>query len=467
MSRRAAAAVVVVVALLVAAGLIVHSRSGSGSPASDRTVAGSGRTRSSSPGHATTSSQASTTTTDPPAPVWRVGWGSAMAWGYGVIDNATVRNQVTVATGGEAVRFRISNVFGNAPLLIGAGTVGVSTGASAVDPASLHPLTFGGSASTSIPVGTVAYTDPVSMAVTPGESLAVSLWVEGADLVSLHPCCGTIPRDWFTANGRGNVTSAPTLASIGIGSPFERFVDAMDVLQTEGQGSIVVVGDSITDGYNATTRWTDVLQSRVDQLPPQLRRAIVNEGITANALTSYVHTDALTGGGPSGISRLQRDALSQAGVSEIILLLGTNDLWFGATAPELIEGYKQVIAEAHAAGIPIIGMTLLPRSTSRTEYWSPTDQQELQTVNHWIATSGAFNGVIDSAKAVADVYNGQCDAHLMYPPYDSGDHLHPNAAGQTAMANAVTGSIIGLPPLPPARPLVVATPTPGCAAGTT
>ncbi|HET9733349.1 MAG TPA: GDSL-type esterase/lipase family protein [Acidimicrobiales bacterium] len=385
-----------------------------------------------------------------------------MAWGYGEIDNATVRDLVEAATGGRAVRFRISNAFGNAPLQVGAATVGRSLGASAVDPATVRPLTFGGSPSVTIPVGAVAYTDALALPVTAGETLAVSLWVRGPDLVTLHPCCGTAARDWFSPNGGGNVTAAPTLAGESYASPFERFVDAMDVLQTQGRGSVVVIGDSITDGFNASTTWTQALQSRVDRLPSSARPAIVNEGITANALTSYVHTDALTGGGPAAVQRMGRDALSQAGVSEVILLEGTNDLWFGATAAEVIAGYEQAIAEAHAAGVRIIGMTLLPRRSSRTEYWSALDQQEMETVNHWILTSGAFDGVIDSARAVADIFDHQCDPLKIFPPFDSGDHLHPDAAGQVALANAVTPGTIGLTSLPLAAPLVAAIPTPGC-----
>lgn len=407
---------------------------------------------------ATTAAPAST---EPSAPVWRVAWGSAMAWGHGEIDNATVRDLVDGAIGGQAIRFRISNVFGNAPLQVGAATVGRSAGASALQPGTVHALTFAGSPSVTIPVGAVVYTDVAALPVTGGETLAVSLWIRGPDLVTLHPCC-TSPRAWFTPNGAGNFTAAPSLASRGYASPYERFVDAMDVLRSDGRGSIVVVGDSITDGFNATTTWTQVLQTRVDHLPSPLRPAIVNEGITANALTSYVHTDALTGGGPAGVQRMQRDALSQAGVSEVILLLGTNDLWFGASAAQLIAGYQQAIAEAHAAGVQIIGMTLLPRQTSRTEYWSPLDQQELQTVNHWILTSGAFDGVIHSARAVADIFDNQCDPSEIFPPFDSGDHLHPDAAGQTALADAVSAADLGLPSLPPAPPLVAATPTPRC-----
>jgi lysophospholipase L1-like esterase len=389
-----------------------------------------------------------------------------MAWGYGIASDATVRDLTTVAVGGEALKFRISNVFGNQPMLIGAASEGVSAGGSAVLPGTLHTLTFGGAPTATVPVGGLIYSDPVSTTVNAGETLAVSVWVRGSDLTTLHPCCRTDPpRDYFTPNGAGDWTGAPTLAGVSLASPFERFVDAVDVLQTTGQDSIVVLGDSITDGYNTTLRWTDVLQSRIDSLPPSERRAVINEGITANALTADVHTDDLTGGGPAGVDRLARDALSQPGVDEVVVFLGTNDLWFGATAADVIEGYREVIAETHAAGDRVIGVTLLPRSTSLTERWTPQQQLALEVVDRWIRTSGAFDGVIDAAAAVANVYNGACDPYALFPPFDSGDHLHPDPAGQVAIANSVDPQTLGLPPLPAAPPLVTAVPTPGCAAG--
>ena len=223
-----------------------------------------------------------------------------------------------------------------------------------------------------------------------------------------------------------------------------------------------MVGDSITDGYHAALRWTDVLQKRIDMLPLSEQRAVVNEGITANALTSAVQTDDQTGGGPPGVSRLARDALSQSGVFEVVLFLGTNDLWFGATAAQVMAGYEQAIAAAHHAGIRIIAVTLLPRSTSKEELWTPAQQHNLEQVNEWILTSDAFDAVLNLGSTVADVYDGACAPTEMFPPYDSGDHLHPDAQGQTAMANAVGAALLDLPPLPEIPPLVAVTPTPGC-----
>ena len=388
-----------------------------------------------------------------------------MAWGNGTAYDTTVRELATVGVGGEAVRVRISNVFGNGPMVIGAATVGLAAAGPVIEPGTLRPLKFKGHIGVSVPAGRYIYSDPVAMSVSDQQTLAVNVFVSNADLVSVHPCCTTMkPVSYFAPNGGGNLTSSLDGAALTLSSQFPRWVDAVDVLQTTGRGSIVVVGDSITDGYNSTLTWTSVLQRRVDAMPRSEQRAIVNEGITANALTSDVPTDDNKGGGPSGLSRLARDALEQSGVSEVVLFLGTNDLWFGDTAQELITGYRQAIAAVHAARLPIVGATMLPRSPG-VWAWSPAQQAELEQVDRWVLTSGAFNGVMDLASAVADVYDGACSPTRLFPLYDSGDHLHPDAAGQTAMANAVSPSVLGLPPLPKVPALVPVTPTAGCAVG--
>ena len=62
-----------------------------------------------------------------------------------------------------------------------------------------------------------------------------------------------------------------------------------------------------------------------------------------------------------------------------------------------------------------------------------------RTPSGWRSTSSSaprpyFDGVVDFEKALADPANPL----RMLPAYDSGDHLHPNDAGMTALADAVT-----------------------------
>ncbi len=413
--------------------------------------------------HVVSTTTAPTTTTTAPGPTWRVAWGSAMAWGYGTAQDTTVRDLATVAVGGSEIRIRLSNLFGNAPLEVGAVTVAPSDGGPNLDAAALQTVTFSGAPGVTIPVGQVVTSDPVALPVTDEETLAISVYASSKDLVTLHYCCAAV-RAYSAANNAGNLTDSPTGKGFVIADGYERWVDAVDVLESTGEGSIVVLGDSITDGFNSTTNWVNVLQQRIDTLPASEQRAVVNEGITANALTSVVHTDSAVGGGPSGLSRLDMDVFDQPGVSEMVMFLGTNDLWFGASANEVIEGYEQAIAAAHAAGIRIVAVTLLPRASNPREPWTGADQAQLEQVDNWIRTSGAFDGVIDLAPVVADVYNGACSPNILFPPYDSGDHLHPNPAGDTAMGNAIEGAVLELPALPIVPPLVQVTPTATCAA---
>jgi lysophospholipase L1-like esterase len=56
-----------------------------------------------------------------------------------------------------------------------------------------------------------------------------------------------------------------------------------------------------------------------------------------------------------------------------------------------------------------------------------------QQVNQWIRTSGAFDAVIDFDRATRDPEHPT----RLRAEFDSGDHIHPNDAGNRAMAQSV------------------------------
>jgi lysophospholipase L1-like esterase len=63
----------------------------------------------------------------------------------------------------------------------------------------------------------------------------------------------------------------------------------------------------------------------------------------------------------------------------------------------------------------------------------PEKEAKRQAVNNWIRTSGAFDGIIDFERVLADPTHPTAIAAA----YDSGDHLHPNDAGYKAMGEAI------------------------------
>ncbi|MBW4076912.1 MAG: hypothetical protein HIU84_00050 [Acidobacteria bacterium] len=328
------------------------------------------------------------------------------------------------------------------------------------------------------------------MTVHAGESLAISIAVSGSATVSVHYCCQGRVDSYATDNGVGNLTQTPSSPNFDPRLPnwTMRWLSAIAVGGSPAQGTIVAFGDSITDGYGYTNNsfsWVDALQSRISRLPANQQMSVVNEGIAANTLTAFPPQASFdkTGGGLPGVTRLQNDALTLPGVKAVVLLLGTNDIWFGAggvkahpippygTAPSIEAGMRQVIAATHARGIKVYGITLLPRATSTAadhdlaENWFPSEQAILSAVNTWMLSPGSgFDGVLNLNAVMANVYNGSCQSATPFAPYFNPDHLHPNVAGQTVMADAIPTTLFDLPEAPQLPLLVTATPTANCAA---
>src|SRR5688572_826733 len=75
------------------------------------------------------------------------------------LSNQTVRHVVHLSLGGEALRVRVSNLFGSTALTIDAASVARSQGGSTIDGWSLLPLTFGGSPRATVAAGQELWSD--------------------------------------------------------------------------------------------------------------------------------------------------------------------------------------------------------------------------------------------------------------------------------------------------------------------
>jgi lysophospholipase L1-like esterase len=363
-----------------------------------------------------------------------------------VFDNQTVRMVIHSTIGGDRVRVRLSNAFGTAPLKIGTAQVAFAGKDSTLLPNTIHALTFNGAGSVNIPAGASILSDAVSLRVTPLSELAVSLFIPETTTASTvhfwgqHETYISEPGD-FTAKAEMPIASKTNSWY---------FLADVEVLVSSQTGATVTLGDSITDGAGAKqgdyTDWPDLLASRLvseRQLPGL---AIVNEGIGGNRIL-------YDGAGVNALARFDRDVLAQPGVVNLIILEGINDIGWPhmkprklpdgttpretpfarqlVTATELIAGLTQIIERARQHGIRVFGATLTPYQGA--DYYTDDGEATRQQVNQWIRTSGVFDGMIDFDAAVRDAEHpgrlrGDCD---------SGDHLHPSAAGYKAMAAAV------------------------------
>lgn len=355
--------------------------------------------------------------------------------------NATLRQVVRVSIGGDTLRVKLSNLFGTQPLTIDAARIAVSAAPATarIDPTTDRPLTFSASARVTIPAGGETWSDPVKLKVAPLAHLAISLHYPAAPSVQTgHP--GSRATSYILP---GDHTAATDLPGAKTADRWFQ-IAGVDVASRKAS-AIVAFGDSITDGYgvqpNTNLRWTDGLIERLKGK----NIAVLNLGIGGNRVLA----DGL---GPSGVSRFDRDVLSQSGVTHFIILEGVNDLGVlnrdksqdasanARMAQDLISAYASMVAKARAKGIKAIGATILPYSGSG--YYHPPAEAEAarQTVNAWIRAPGNFDAVIDWDAALQDPAR---PTHLL-PAYDN-DGLHPNMAGYKAMADAIPLSLFESP----------------------
>jgi len=386
---------------------------------------------------------------DNPDSHWVATWSAANAEVLKpeTFTNQTLREIVHIDIGGQAVRICIANTFGAQPVTFDAVYLGLQKSGATLVRGSNHAVTFGGSKSITIREGAEALSDPVPLAVGSGQNLAVSLFTAGTTgSATVHPLA-------FQTN---YVSVAGNFASTEESNPFPKttqswyFLHSVDVIASpDVKGAIAALGDSITDGVDSHPdtyeRWPDVLARRLLSQPAGQVRSVLNAGISGNRVLSSSPC-----WGMNALARLDRDVFSQTEVRAVILFEGTNDIGqpdtptvslsphvipclsrIQITADELIAGYKQIIAQAHARGLKVFGATILPYQGFGG--WTASGEAKRVAVNAWIKTSGSFDGVIDFASVLSDPENPA----RMNPKYDSGDHLHPGPAGHEAMGNAV------------------------------
>ncbi len=360
--------------------------------------------------------------------------------GYNIrpFSGTTLREIVHISAGGAQIRVRFTNAYGLDPLTISDAHVALSAGnaavqAGATQAGSDHAITFGGATSVNIPPGGELFSDPIALAVQPLSDLAISFYLP-SQVMRAETYHSFGDQDNFIATG--DVSTAADLPDATKISSWY-FLDGVDVQAVEGSRAIVTLGDSITDGalstHNANLRWPDLLAARLQADPNLKNVSVLNEGIGGNRVLNEV-------AGPSAISRVDRDVLSQSGVRYVIILESINDIgrlshvvnpYDDITAQQLEMGLKQIADAAHEHGIKAIGATLTPYGGAG--YSSDKGEQVREAVNDWIRSSGTFDGVVDFDKATQDPAN---PTHFS-ADYDSGDHLHPKDAGYKAMAGSI------------------------------
>jgi lysophospholipase L1-like esterase len=371
---------------------------------------------------------------------WETAWATAPAAAVAGVEQGyagyTIRNVVHPTAGGDRVRIRLSNRFGTAPVLFGHVTVALAAGHPSDGTAALpvRDVLFDGRTQFTVPAGAEAISDPVALRVPKDRDLLVTTWTpEPSGTVTYHPAA--MQTSVFSRGPQdhaGDVSAAAFTETTTVW----HYISGVDV--TGPPGTVVALGDSITDGVASTPganrRWTDYLATRLTHSPvPDY--AVANSGISGNRVlldSGYPNYTIFATAGRSAQWRLPQDVLDRSGVRSVIIFEGVNDIQQAPPEPDpqaIIAGLAQIAAQARARGLRVVGATIMPFEGWRT--WTPSMEAERLAVNDWIRRS--FPAVADFDLVTRD----PASPSRIAPAFDSGDHLHPNDAGDLAMANAV------------------------------
>lgn len=367
---------------------------------------------------------------------WVASWSTAN-FGVGTNDmppapglkNNTIRQIIRVSIGGDVLKLKLSNLFGEEDLTIKSVSIAEANEGCVIDNSTLRQLTFGKKKGFIIPVKTELYSDPLTFKLKPGSKLAITI------------SFGDVPTK-ITGHPGSRTTSYILTGNQAINADFSTavktdhwyIIGGIDVKNTKQAATVAVIGNSITDGRGSGTnkqnRWTDILSQRLLENNNTKNTGVINLGIGGNCV--------VRGGlGPTALSRFNRDILSQNGVKWLIILEGVNDiggLKKAEDVPQLVQdlkiAYTQMIDKAHAKGIKVYGATILP--FGKSFYDNEYRQQARDSINYWIRNSGKFDAVIDFDKTMQDPEN----PGILFPELQA-DYLHPNENGYKKMGEFV------------------------------
>jgi lysophospholipase L1-like esterase len=373
----------------------------------------------------------------PTKKVWTGTWGAAqqlvesgnMPPAPGLTNN-TLRQTIRVSIGGEVVRVKFSNTFSKSPVNIKLAGIAVSKDGCTIDPGTQKVLRFKGKKQITMNPGQEIFSDRLRIHLESGSRLSVTIcFGDTSPDVTGHPGSRTTS---YIIPGNQSLTADFCKA---VSTDHWYVISGVDVMAPETAGSVVILGNSITDGRGSGTnkqnRWPDILSERLLKNPGTVSVGVINMGIGGNCVVKG-------GLGPTASDRFDRDILSQSNVKWLIILEGINDI--GGTkdsaeaasmARQLTLAYSRMIDKAHSRGIKVFGSTILPFGLSF--YDTDFHQAARDTVNAWIRKSGKFDAVIDFDQ----VMGNPDDPNTLSPGLHSGDFLHPNEEGYKKMGGSV------------------------------
>jgi hypothetical protein len=380
-------------------------------------------------------------------------------------SNQTFRIALKPSISGSTIRVKLDNSLGTSPITIGHATVALDAGSpSAAVTGAVTNLRFAGAAGTTVPVGGMVFSDPLSFTVAANQWLLVSFTITNSVPLLVEHSWANTAHTYLSAPGSGDHTADTAgTAFAGTGTYNGTFTDLLTGLDvsTGYVPTQAVLGDGLIDAWQPNTaplgstalRLSDDLAATEPSTPSPF--GTVAEGIESNdIMTDNPQTNPDNGrivGGPSALSRIDRDVLDQPGISTVVLLEGLDDILNGRGADDLeSNGYTQLLSYLQSNNINVIATGLTPcigytgdgaTGMSSNDPCTTTVDDKRTTVNGWL--SGGYPLGMGPWSTPA-LYYIDPDAALGVPDGTGRTKLNPNAAISTDHVNLTNAGYAAL-----------------------
>lgn len=357
-------------------------------------------------------------------------WGAALHQGAATAADTSFRMIVRPTLDAPVIRLRLANSHGTAPVRFESVHAAIRDVGPAVVAGSDQAVRFGGVDAVTVPVGAEALSDPVTLAVTPDDELAVSFHVADASTLSQHGSSNAVS---YLASG-DHAAEPDGSAFTSAGTSWWALA-GVDGARADSPGTFVALGDSITDGNNppeANNRWPDYFADRLAAAGMPI--GVLNAGIGANQVTQDT---TFLGSSEAAVKRFERDVLQRPAVRWMIVFEGTNDLAQGIAADAIFAGLLDIAARARERGIVVIAGTVTPRGKDPTWRATPAFETERVKLNDLIRANVGSGKSFDALADFDAALGAPAAPDVMSPQYDSGDGLHPNPLGLMLIADTV------------------------------
>ncbi|MCX4749211.1 hypothetical protein OG455_27525 [Kitasatospora sp. NBC_01287] len=400
---------------------------------------------------------------------WTAAWGSPTEGAYtlagqsGNYTNQTIRINMKPSVSGTTLRIKLDNTMTTIPLTVSHATVAVaSNSTSAAAAGSTTNLTFGGSAATTVPGGAMAYSDPLPYTVDASKNLLVSFsFTSSIQYMPMNPWANTA-LSFMSPTGSGDQTGDTTgNAFSGAWGSFTDFLSNLDVT-TANIPTQAVLGDGLVDpGQPGTSpvQTNTSVHLAADLAAAQSSSAAPFSTIDESVVGDQVMQDNTVGmyGGPSALSRIDRDILDQPGLTTVVLNQGLQDVLHGQSYASMTgNAYTQLLGYLQNAGINVIvvgqtpcdGYTGQNTTGSNNDPCTPTVDQNRTLTNLWLNNSPlGMNSAqaptlnyIDPDATIGTFDTPNNEFKLNTNAAIATDHVNLTTSGYGALTSAILGA---------------------------